>query len=94
MGFWSAIFKAKDQKSDHRLGKAAGIVRDENGWYYEESQNFSQSQSTVRIDQHRPGVWQVLESSCGVEGLNRQERRQEVERFFAGTLLSSTIFAA
>jgi len=85
MVFWSAIFKARDQQSVQRPGKAAGVLKDEDGWYYEESQNFSQSQSTVRVDQHRPGVWRSLQSSCGVVGLNKPERQQEVAAFFAGS---------
>ena len=85
MGIWSAIFKARNNKSVHRQVKAAGVLRDEEGWYYEESQNFSRSQSTVRIDQQRPGEWKTLESSCGIVGLNRPERQQEVGRFFAGS---------
>ena len=85
MGIWSAIFKPRNNKSVHRQVKAAGLLRDEEGWYYEESQNFSRSQSTVRIDQQRPGEWKTLESSCGIVGLNRPERQKEVGRFFAGS---------
>lgn len=85
MGIWSAIFKPRNNKSVHRQVKAAGVLRDEEGWYYEESQNFSRSQSTVRIDQQRPGEWKTLESSCGIVGLNRPERQKEVGRFFAGS---------
>jgi hypothetical protein len=85
MGIWSAIFKARGNKSVHRQVKAAGVLRDDEGWYYEESQNFSRSQSTVRINQQRPGDWEILESSCGIVGLNKPDRRQEVARFFAGS---------
>jgi hypothetical protein len=85
MSFWSAIFKASNNKSVHPQVKAAGVLRDEEGWYYEESQNFSRSQSTVRIDQQRPGEWEILESSCGIVGLNKPERQKEVGRFFAGS---------
>jgi len=85
MGIWSAIFKAKSIKSDRRKVKAAGLLKDEEGWYYEESQNFSRSQSTVRIDQQRPGSWETLKSSCGIVGLNKADRRAEVARFFAGS---------
>jgi hypothetical protein len=85
MGIWSAIFKAKENKSVHKQVKAAGVLRDDEGWYYEESQNFSRSQSTVRIDQNRPGNWEILESSCGIAGLNKPDRRAEVARFFAGS---------
>ena len=85
MGIWSAIFKARNNKGVHRQVKAAGVLRDEEGWYYEESQNFSRSQSTVRIDQQRPGDWEILESSCGIVGLNQAVRQKEVGRFFAGS---------
>jgi hypothetical protein len=85
MGIWSAIFKAMNNKNVHRQVKAAGVLKDEEGWYYEESQNFSRAQSTVRIDQQRPGDWEILESSCGIVGLNKPDRRDEVSRFFAGS---------
>lgn len=85
MGIWSAIFKTKDDRSVQRQVKAAGVLRDEEGWYYEESRNFSRTQSTVRIDQHRPGDWETLASSCGIVGLNKPERQKEVGRFFAGS---------
>ena len=49
MSVWSAIRKAVNTKSVHRQVKATGVLRDEDGWYYEESQDFSRSQSTVRI---------------------------------------------
>jgi len=85
MGFWSVIFKAKENKSVSRQAKAAGVLRDDAGWYYEESQNFSRSQSTLRIDQKRPGSWEILVSSCGIAGLNKPDRKDEVARFFAGS---------
>ena len=85
MGVWSVILKAVNNKSVHQQVKAAGVLRDEPGWYYEESQNFSKSQSTVRIDQQRPGDWGVLASSCGIVGLNKPERQKEVGKFFAGS---------
>ena len=85
MSVWSAIVKAVNSKSVHQQVKAAGVLRDEEGWYYEESQNFSSSQSTIRIDQQRPGNWENLESSCGIVGLNKPVRQKEVARFFAGS---------
>jgi hypothetical protein len=85
MSFWSAIVKAVSDKSAHKQVRAAGVLKDEEGWYYEESQNFSKSQSTVRIDQKRPGNWKTLEPSCGIVGLNQPEREKEVARFFAGS---------
>jgi len=85
MSLWSAIVNAVKNKSVQGQVKAAGVLRDEEGWYYEESQNFSRSQSTVRIDQQRPGDWEILESSCGIVGLNKSERQKEVARFFAGS---------
>jgi hypothetical protein len=85
MSLWSAIFKGKDGKNVHQQVKAAGVLRDEEGWYYEESRNFSKTQSTIRIEQQRPGDWEALESSCAIMGLNNPGRRDEVRRFFAGT---------
>jgi len=85
MSFWSAIVKAVNNKSAHQQVKAAGVLRDDEGWYYEESQNFSRSQSTVRIDQQRPGDWETLESSCGIVGLNKPVRQKDVARFVAGS---------
>lgn len=85
MSVWSAIVKAVHSKSVHQQVKAAGVLRDEEGWYYEESQNFSSSQSTIRVDQNRPGNWETLESSCGIVGLNKPVRQKEVARFFDGS---------
>lgn len=85
MSFWSAIFKGKGGKNVNQQVKAAGVLKDEEGWFYEESQNFSRSQSTLRIDQQRPGDWEVREPSCGIMGLNSPTRRDEVDRFFVGS---------
>ena len=85
MSVWSAIIKAVSDKSVHQQVKATGVLRDEEGWFYEESRNFSSSQSTVRIDQKRPGNWETLESSCGIVGLNKPLRQKDVARFFAGS---------
>jgi hypothetical protein len=85
MGFWSAIFKAKNGRSVHKQVKAAGVLKDEPGWYYEESRNFSKTQSTVRIDQQRPGNWETFKASCGIVGLNKPSRKDDVARFFSGT---------
>lgn len=85
MSVWSAIRQVINNISVHQQVKAVGVLRDEEGWCYEESQNFSRSQSTVRIDQQRPGNWETLESSCGIVGLNMPARQKEVARFFAGS---------
>lgn len=85
MSFWTTLLKGKSGKSADHRAKAAGVVKNEDGWYYEESQNFSRTQSTVRIEQNRPGNWETLQSSCGVIGLNQPSRKEDVERFFAGT---------
>ena len=55
MNILSAIFKSMNEKAAGGI-KPAGVVKDDDGWYYEESQNFSSSQSTIRIDQDRPGA--------------------------------------
>jgi len=85
MSVWSAILRAANATSVHQQVKRTGVPRDEDGWYYKESQDFSRSQSTVRIDQKRPGNWETLESSCGIVGLNKLVRQTEVARFFAGS---------
>jgi hypothetical protein len=85
MSFWSGIFKAKNNKGEGQGSRAVGVLQDDGGWYYEESQNFSRSQSTVRIEQKRPGDWQTLESSCGIVELNSPNRQDAVGSFFAGT---------
>ena len=85
MSVWSAIIKVMSNKSVHQQVNGAGVLRDEEGWSYEESRNFSSSQSTVRIDQQRPGNWETLESSCGIVGLNKPLRQKDVARFFAGS---------
>ena len=85
MSVWSAIVKAVNSNNVHQQGKASGVLRDDEGWYYKESQNFSSSQSTIRIDQKRPGNWEALESSCGIVGLNKPLRQKDVARFFAGS---------
>ena len=85
MGFWSAIFKTRNSGSVHQQAKAGGVLKVEPGWYYEESQNFSKTQSTVRIDQQRPGNWETFTASCGIVGLNKPSRRDDVARFFSGS---------
>jgi hypothetical protein len=85
MSVWSAIIKVMSNKSVQQQVKATGVLRNEEGWSYEESRNFSSSQSTVRIDQQRPGNWETLESSCGIVGLNKPLRQKDVARFFAGS---------
>jgi hypothetical protein len=85
MSVWSAIAKAVNSKNVHQQVKASGVLRADEGWHYEESQNFSSSQSTIRIDQRRPGNWETLESAGGIVGLNKPVRQNEVARFFAGS---------
>jgi hypothetical protein len=63
----------------------SGVLKDENGWYYEELQDYSSSQNTLRIDQDRPGDWYVHRSFCEVADLNDPERTEDVRRFFAGS---------
>ena len=50
MSVWSAILKAVNTKSVHQQVNAAGVQRDKDGWYYEESQDFSRSQSIGIFD--------------------------------------------
>lgn len=85
MSLWSAIVRAVSDRGGDKKVTAAGVLRDGEGWYYEESQNFSRSQSTVRIEQRRPGEWEVAEPSCGIVGLNKPARQGDVASFFAGS---------
>jgi len=41
MSVWSAIFKVVNNKSVHQQVNATGVLRGEEGWYYEESQDLS-----------------------------------------------------
>ncbi len=84
MSILSTLFKSRSEKAAGGGIKPAGIVKNEGGWYYEESQTFSSSQSTMRIDQNRPGDWEVFTGHCTVKGLNGPARREGVERFFRG----------
>jgi len=79
MSILSTLFKSRSEKAAGGGIKPAGIVKNEGGWYYEESQTFSSSQSTMRIDQNRPGDWEVFTGHCTVKGLNGPARREGVE---------------
>ncbi len=73
-------------KTDHAMNvRASGLLEDEDGWYYEESQDYSSSQQTIRIEQDRPGDWYVRDSFCEVDGLNDPDRAEDVAEFFAGS---------
>jgi hypothetical protein len=84
MGIWSAILRVKN-KMGNEGGSDAAMLRGNDGWHYEESRDFSSSQSTIRIEQGRPGEWHVVQPSCGIVGLNETGRRDGVSRFFAGS---------
>jgi hypothetical protein len=85
MGFWSTIFKAGSSTFGQQKGTADGPAQGQEGWFYEESRDFSKSQSTIRINQQRPGEWAVLKPSCGIVGLNEPGRRDGVAGFFEGS---------
>jgi hypothetical protein len=73
-------------KTDHTVTvQPSGLLEDGGGWYYEESQDYSSSQQTIRIEQDRPGDWYVRESFCEIDGLNDPERAEDVAEFFAGS---------
>jgi hypothetical protein len=84
MNILSAIFNSISGNAAGGTIKPAGVVRDDDGWYYEESQNFSSSQNTIRIDQIRPGRWDLFMGHCMVVGLNAPARSDGVRRFFNG----------
>jgi hypothetical protein len=65
--------------------RPSGLLEDGGGWYYEESQDYSSSQQTIRIEQDRPGDWYVRDSFCEVDGLNDASQADNVVRFFAGS---------
>jgi hypothetical protein len=58
---------------------------DEDGWFYKESQEYSKNQNSIRIEQARPGDWEVIEGFCEVDGLNSPNRSKDVEAFFTGS---------
>lgn len=73
-------------KTDHAMTvQPSGLLEDDGGWYYEESQDYSSSQQTIRIEQDRPGDWYVRDSFCEVDGLNDPDRADDVAKFFAGS---------
>jgi len=85
MGIWTRLFGTRSGALDEGRITASGVLEDKNGWYYEESQDCSCNQPTLRIDQDRPGDWYVHRSLCEVAGLNDPARALELQSFFAGT---------
>ncbi len=86
MGFFNGLFGAGKHESMAGFEvKPAGVVKDANGWYYKESQEYSRNQNSIRIEQRRPGDWRVIEGFCEVDGLNQPEYAAGVQRFFTGS---------
>ena len=85
MGILARLFGSRSAPEGNGTIVPAGVLKDEDGWYYEESQDFSSAQRSLRIDQDRPGDWYVHKSFCEVEGLNDPERADAVRKFFAGS---------
>lgn len=88
MGFFDSIFSSRKEKEAAQPTwrvKPAGLVKDANGWYYKESQEFSKTQNSIRIEQNRPGDWEVIEGFCEIDGLNQPEYAEGVHAFFAGS---------
>lgn len=83
MGILSRLFASKSQPLTPN--RSSGLIEDDDGWYYEEAQDYSSTQQTIRIEQDRPGDWRVRDSFCKVDGLNEPDRLDDVERFFAGS---------
>ncbi len=83
MGIWTRVFGSKIEMPG--AIRPSGLLEDEGGWYYEEVQDYSSSQPTIRIEQDRPGDWYVQDSFCEVEGLNDPSLAEDVARFFAGS---------
>ena len=88
-GFFSALFGRKDaEEPSHEKAagiEAAGLVRDADGWYYEETQDFAVSTGSIRIEQERPGEWSVRDGFCEIQGLNEPDRLEQVDEFFNGS---------
>ncbi|MGD9252825.1 MAG: hypothetical protein PVG92_02695 [Holophagae bacterium] len=86
MGIFGSLFGGKkaDEVKTYQI-EPAGLVMDEDGWFYQESQDYSKSQNSIRIEQSRPGDWEIIEGFCEVDGLNSPERLQQVEAFFTGS---------
>ncbi len=83
---WESGLACSVRKPNGRLRSVpSGLLEDEGGWYYEESQDYSSSQQTIRIEQDRPGDWYVRDSFCEVDGLNEPDRGPTSWRFFAGS---------
>lgn len=85
MGILAKLFGSRGVPVEVDRISPSGVLKDENGWYYEELQDYSSSQNTLRIDQDRPGDWYVHRNFCEVAGLNEPERAADVRRFFAGS---------
>lgn len=85
MGILAKLFRSRGGPVEVDRISPSGVLKDENGWYYEELQDYSSSQNTLRIDQDRPGDWYVHRSFCEVAALNDAERIDDVRRFFAGS---------
>ena len=83
MRIWTRIFGSKVERPPQI--RPSGLLEDEGGWYYEESQDYSSTQQTIRIEQDRPGDWYIRDSFCEVDGLNDPERADDVAAFFSGT---------
>lgn len=85
MNILAKLFGSRSGPVEFDRISPSGVLKDEDGWYYEELQEYSSSQNTLRIDQDRPGDWYVHRSFCEVSGINDPERVADVRRFFAGS---------
>lgn len=83
MNIWTRMFSSA--RSPSLQVRPAGLVKDEDGWYYEESCQVSGSRLTIRVEQDRPGDWYAHDSGCEVDGIDDPERADDVERFFGGS---------
>ena len=86
MGILGSLFAGKKAEAvpSYKI-EPAGLVMDKNGWLYKESQEYSKNQNSIRIEQNRPGDWEVIEGFCEVDGLNSPDRTKEVLAFFTGS---------
>lgn len=83
MDIWARLFGSNNDGL--LMAQPAGLLRDDGGWYYQESLVYSGGRQTLRIEQDKPGNWYVHDSCCEVQGINDPAREADVAAFFGGT---------
>jgi hypothetical protein len=83
MDIWARLFGSRN--GGLLMAQPSGLLRDDGGWFYQESLDFAGGRQTLRIEQDKPGDWYVHDSNCRVLGINDPAREAEVAAFFGGT---------